>query len=98
VAGIQSSDDWTDGSIDPHSITQIHGDFAMKSVLHTLALGCLIGLGSFVFSGCGSSSDTPDKMNGGMMADEKMSGEAMSGDKMSDDKMGSGKMSDEKMN
>lgn len=65
----------------------------MKSVLHALALGCLVGVGSFACSGCGSASSTPDKMNGEMMADEKMSGDAMSGDKM-----GSGKMADEKMN
>ena len=65
----------------------------MKSVLHALALGCLVGVGSFACSGCGSAESTPDKMNGGMMADEKMSGDAMSGDKM-----GSGKMADEKMN
>ena len=65
----------------------------MKSVLHALALGCLVGVGSFACSGCGSASSTSDKMNGGMMADEKMSGDAMSGDKM-----GSGKMADEKMN
>lgn len=65
----------------------------MKSVLHTVALGCLISVGSFAFSGCGSADSTPDKMNGGMMADEKMSG-----DKMADDKMGDGKMTGEKMN
>ena len=65
----------------------------MKTVLHALALGCLVGVGSFACSGCGSASSTPDKMNGEMMADEKMSGDAMSGDKM-----GSGKMADEKMN
>ena len=65
----------------------------MKTVLHALALGCLVGVGSFACSGCGSASSTSDKMNGGMMADEKMSGDAMSGDKM-----GSGKMADEKMN
>ena len=65
----------------------------MKSVLHALALGCLVGVGSFACSGCGSASSTSDKMNGGIMADEKMSGDAMSGDKM-----GSGKMADEKMN
>ena len=70
----------------------------MKTVLHALALGCLVGVGSFACSGCGSAESTPDKMNGGMMADEKMSGDAMSGDKMSGDKMSSGKMADEKMN
>jgi hypothetical protein len=80
----------------------------MKSVVRILAFSCLVAVGSWTLTGCGTSNATKDKMGmADRMGDEKMGGQKMGMDassdkmmepaKMGDGKMAGGKMDDEKM-
>lgn len=79
----------------------------MKSVVNMLALGCLVVIGTWTLTGCGTSTAKDEMGTSDRMGDEKMGGQKMgmeaSSDKMmepakmGDGKMAGGKMDDEKM-
>jgi len=75
----------------------------MNAVVKTLACFCLVAIGSWTLTGCGTSSATKDKMgmSDGKMGEQKMgmegSNKMMEPAKMGDGKMSAGKMDDDKM-
>ena len=75
----------------------------MNTVVKTLACFCLVAIGSWTLTGCGTSNATKDKMgmSDGKMSEQKMgmegSNKMMEPAKMGDGKMSGNKMDDEKM-
>ena len=75
----------------------------MKSTLKIVALSLLLAIGAWTLTGCGSSTETTDKMGmSDRMGDDKMGMEAPMNDamepmKMEGGKMEGGKMDDDKM-